>query len=712
MDKNARKNVSGALVLLTLFSIMLVFLPVQRAMAVPLISSISPSSGSVESTITVDGTIDTPNGFFTIRWNQTLNVTTGQAADVNVHASFMVPPTVGAPLGRNVTIELIDDVTGASPRVNFTLFTKFDMSVTVPTAPNQLQEGSTVPIAVNVTGGEENTVYTANITVSNPANQNTSILAPLSNTTTIGYGNVTKIYPTDFAGAHMNYTGTYVVTSNVTNIPQNFTVGLTNKLEYRRNEAVQIQAAGYQPSEPVLVDIKIDEASVAGFPQNVTASSAGVVTSSWKVPLNATRETYTVTVTNATSGGTIKTPSDVQEFEIHGVACTVQTTNRASEPVQNVLVEVQNATTPSILLSQGYTNSTGWITFNLDGGNYTFKAFFKNVEVGGLSDQNLTVDPPPLGIGLDLVNVAASVETWEGEAIPFVDVALKYNFTTRGNQTVSEILSMQTNLTGVAELHNVFTNKTYIVEAKRYDLLFSNTTLTIEPSPTSPWVSLQLNLPTYTFTVHTLDSKNAPASNVQIRVYEWASGTTTPLKSLDTNASGDISLSLPFGKYRLRAYRDSVFLDEATLNLVENQLVFTFSLSTVDIDVTVSVLDYFGQPIANVEVKIERKTNQEFVLIDSKSTGTGGSTLFASILGGDSRISVYVAGKLVAAKTQFLSAGSNHVTFNVGEYVAILGYPIETSVFVLFSFIVVLVVIFVLLNRKRLPHLLRKRPKS
>ena len=142
MNKTVLKNVRVALVLAIVFSFVFASLPTQKVMAVPTISSISPTSGVVGDMVMLNGTIDTSNGFFVVRWNQTLNITSGYAAGLNVSTSFVVPQTVGAPSGQNVTVELIDNATGViAPPVNFTLYTKLHMNVETPTAPNQLQEG-------------------------------------------------------------------------------------------------------------------------------------------------------------------------------------------------------------------------------------------------------------------------------------------------------------------------------------------------------------------------------------------------------------------------------------------------------------------------------------------------------------------------------------------------------------------------------------------
>ena len=706
MNTKAMKTLAVLLVLVSAFST-LELIPMPKVMATPTIL-LDPTSGHVGDTVTVTGTIDIADGTFTVRWDQTLNVTSGEAVGNGVAASFIVPPTNASPSGRDVTVELIDDTAGNVTSIFFTLLTDFVLHVETPSPPKQLQEGNTTSIKINVTGGLPNTIYAANITVKNPANQTHSSIVQLSNTTSTGSGNATSVYPTDF-GAHMNLTGTYYVAFNDTIATSEFFVGLTDKSEYQRNEAVLVQAAGYTPSEIVKVDIRTGESSVSGFPKNSTASSGGLVTLSWTVLQNATPGIYIIALTNTTSSGTVKTPSDTQKFNVTGVVCLVQARNLADEAVEGALVEAYNASAPTSVLTSGSTNSTGWIRFNLDRGNYTFKAFIRNAEVAA-ENQTITADTEFL-LTLKLVNFVATVKTEDGERIPLIDIALDYNYTTRDNNIAAATASARTNTTGSAALRNLFTNVTYTVEAKRYGMLFNTTTVIAESSPISSWISLDLTLPTYTMNVHAVDAKDSDAAGVDIRVYEWASGVTTPLRSMETSFSGDVFFSLPFGRYLLHAFKGGDFLTETVVDLDE-PLAFTFNLRALNVDVTVFVFDYFGQPIANAEVKIERKIGQEFVLVSSQFTGSSGSAQFASIIGGESRLSVYLAGKLAGVQTQFLGSGSSEVTFRIGEYIALLGYPIASGAFAFVIFVIIIFVIIALvLARKRVSKVFRKKPK-
>jgi len=710
MNKKALRKIAVTLVVVTLFSFV-ELLTAPSVMAITPWVSITPGYGVVGDQATVTGAINTTDGGFTVRWNQALNFT-GLAIGNDVTKSFEVPSTVGAPYpsGRNVTVELIDEALDAVvAATNFTLFTKFEMQVVTPPPPKQLQESNKTSIKVSVTGGLPNTVYIANITVKNPADQAHSKNVPLSNTTTTGSGSGTTVYPTDF-DAHTNLTGTYIVSSNVTADRGEFFVGLTDKTEYRRKEPVLIQAAGYTSSEIVKVDIRTGGSSVEGFPQNSTASSACLVKLSWTVPLNATPGTYSVTLTNTTSSGTVKAPSDTQNFNITGAVCLVQAINLADEPVEGALIEVYNASAPTSVLTQGSTNSTGWIRFNLDTCNYTFKAFFKNAESYVPSNQTITEDTK-FSMKLRLVNLIATVETVEGQRIPLIDIASNCSYTARDKSKATAVAAGRTNATGIAVLRNLFTNVTYTVEARRYGMLFNTTTVFVEPLPASGWVSLPLTLPNCLLSVHALDSKNRNATEINIRAYEWASGVGVPIASNETDLSGYAFFSLPFGRYILRAYRGEDFVSEAVVDL-DKPLVFTFNLKTLFIEVNVFVFDYFGHPIANAEVKIERQTSQGFIFVSSQPTSGSGLAQFGLVVGGDFRVSVYIAGNLVAVKKQFLGAGSEEVAFIVAEYVALIGYPIAAGAFALVVFsILVLIIVALVLARKRVSRVFRRKPK-
>ncbi len=320
----------GRISLITVFTIILLaaaFLasltPRAIATATPTII-IDPISGPVGTEIKINGTIDTLNGSYTIRWDQTLNITTGYAIEYNVTTSFIIPQTVGAPFpGREVQVELIDNNKTADNVANatFELHTAYYIRAATPSHPLQLQQGDTTSIWVNVTGGESNTLHTANVTVSDPANEAYWATTLLTNTSTTGYGEGNALYPTDFGTlAHTNFTGTYELAFNQTDgtalASSNFTVGLTNAVEYHGFQVVNVHAANYtQPNEWAWVNTTHVESGQTVYSENHSATD-GIVEASWEIPWNASLGLYTVTIANSTAPGTVKPVPDIQNFTV------------------------------------------------------------------------------------------------------------------------------------------------------------------------------------------------------------------------------------------------------------------------------------------------------------------------------------------------------------------------------------------------------------
>lgn len=100
----------------------------------------------------------------------------------------------------------------------------------------------------------------------------------------------------------------------------NFYLGLTDASEYQRTQTVNIQASGYNASEPVTVNIRTLTTSTLVFSQPVIASPSGFVITSWDIPVNATIDTYTLTLTGTS---TVKTPADSQRFLVNLAVVTI-----------------------------------------------------------------------------------------------------------------------------------------------------------------------------------------------------------------------------------------------------------------------------------------------------------------------------------------------------------------------------------------------------
>lgn len=702
MNKKPSKITKATALILLAFAVALSSLQTTEVVA-DVAVTIDPTSGKVGAIIEINATIETENGFYIVRWDTTLNVTTGYAVGSSVETSFTIPQTAGKPEGRDVLVELIDNTTKNIGTATFKLYTGYHIKAVTPPPPRQLQEGANTTMWVNVTGGEPNTIYAANITVEDPANNTYPVLTTL-NTNTTGYGEKHITYPTNFTvGAHTNYTGKYPVAFNETLATSEFSVGLTNATEYTIFQTVNIRAANYTyPEEHAWVNITYNGETI--FSENVSAINC-MIQKNWTIPVNASLGNYTVTIKSSTTPGTRKPVDDTQQLVVKKPVFTVQikAENLNSEPLSNISVEAHNKTAK---VEGESTNATGVATLLLEMANYTFKAFLKEVEVGVLPNQSIIENKmgnKTLTLTCNLTNIKILVTDETSAPTPFISLTANYSYTTKSNETKQETLSFTTNYTGTWKLRNMFTNISYFIEARRYDHIFNQTY--IEKMPVSPLFNINITLPTYTALIHVVDSQNNAAEGVKVEAYEWSKGTGQPDQSYTTNSDGNVTFSLTFGKYKLRAYKGDVFLDETTVDLIQNQSSFIFHLTTFNVDLTVTVIDYLGQPIPNAMVKVEQKTTVESV---ESTTGPDGRVTFNISLGGDSRISVYIRGQLSETKDLYLT-NSKQVTFNLNRYVVIAGYAVETSQFVTAIALAILVVTFIVaLTHKRLLKIFMK----
>ena len=246
--------------------------------------------------------------------------------------------TLGNTFAGNHGIILMDNYTKANGTAMIKVLTKYFISV----SPAYGQEGDTdFTICTNVTGGEKNTVYVANVTVVNPYNS-FSEKVDLSNTTTNGYGyNDTLTSITDFSGGHTNVTGTYYVYFNLTATGSlattSFFIGLTNATSYNRFETVNVKTSGWDPGQNVTVTIKYPNGTVA-YTDTANATS-GTANWNWSIGASAPLGTYTVTLVNATG----ELPEckmacpDEQTFEVK--AAGVLTVNIVTQPTDKMRTE-------------------------------------------------------------------------------------------------------------------------------------------------------------------------------------------------------------------------------------------------------------------------------------------------------------------------------------------------------------------------------------
>lgn len=677
-----------AMVLATTF--MASLLPEATAAPSPVeIVSIDPISGRVGETVRVIGAMDTANGSYNIFFGDK-EVKNGNATVTTVDTTFKVPLSAKG----NHSVTLVDVASG-----NQSLPTTFNVitSYYVKPEPIRIQEGHSTTIAVGINEAEANATYAFTIGVTDPQSDLYTATLNVSTNATGSASNSVSYYGNFSAGAHTDYVGIYTVAVLAVNemlATGNFSVGLTDRLDYGRTETgtkVYIRGAGYEPDAGARANITIGEEFVAGL--LTVADAQGIVTYVWQIPKDAQLGRYTVTLTNGT-GVQIKPVSDVQNFTVTEVIVYCETQNKYDKkPLVGVSVE---AYLDGAYVTGGMTNKTGRIALRVSYGNYTFKAFWKTVEVGSSKYSVLeNTILPPLVVECELAHLTVTIRDEAGFPLPFINVTLVSNKT--------RVLQFETNNTGTVRT-NTFTNVSYTIEAWRYGHLFNTT----EIANLTVTEGINIICPTLTLSVNVLDSKWIPLKNVEVAVYEWSSGIAEPVQSKTTDDLGSVVFHFTFGRYKIWVYNEghTIILNKTVIDLTKDQSPFVVHCKIFSIDLSVIVKDYFGQPIPNALVEVERENET----ISPQKTGSEGTVSFYNITGGDLQISVRIKGEVSETRTLYLDE-TKAIVFKLEKFAVVGGFllkVIQLIVYVSLGIIIAMVALVLVYRRFRL----RKGPEE
>jgi len=640
------------------------------------------TSGNVDDPITVAAVMNTANGSYRVWFNETL-VDTGTSVGYFINSNFSVP---ALPTG-NYNITLMDVTLNINTTAEFALETAYGIKALVPQAPAQLQEGSTVVLNVTVTGGLPNTEYAANVTVALPSALSTAFIQIITFTSNAqGTAQRQLNFPSaDFpgSGSMLQYTGSYSAFFNQTEslAQDTFFVGFTDLSAYHRGETVRIHAVGYQPSQAVAFAILFDQSP--RHSAQATASSQGVIDATWTVPSDAPIGQYTATLTPA---ATAKAITDRQTFEVPGYPVDFRALNLAGETVPEIQVEALDQATSRTY--SGTTGALGVSRINLEKGNHTVTAYWNQVNVGEIRvsiSGNNTYD-----IACQLTNLKIVVQNKNGVRIPFADLNLTYSYvTTKTGVRETRSVTGQTDLSGTYAFNSTLSGISYVVDASKYGVAFNAGNNTVSNLPAQPTYEVTLMVPDETLTVSTIDYKQAALPNARIELVEQASGI---FYSVTTNDAGAASVEVTFGQYRLRVFTaDNILLNETVINVL-NDTNRQIRCILYNLDVSVKVVDYFGNSISNAQVQLSRPGMATRVGI----TGGDGIAAFPNVIGGDIEVTAYPAGNensYVARNLQIDSPTA--VQLQMANFVSLGGMLVGTAALATVIVVLVAALVFI-----------------
>ncbi len=657
-------------------------------------------NGTVGEAVTLTGTLYTANGTFNVFFNNKL-VDNGTSEGYLVSSNFTIPEVVGG----DYTLTLNDAAIGQNTTFDFPILTAYNAKPIVPASPALVQEGSNVVLNVTVTGGQANTTYGADILVLAPAPLSTNFTKTISFTTSaLGTAQSSLTFPDSSfspSGSSTNYAGSYTVYFNQSQgLGQDtFTVGFTDLSQYHRQDTVKINAVGYQANQNAKLAISFNNADI--YSQDVTASSQGTITASWPVPLNAAIGTYNITITPQTSPS--KAVPDSQGFTIPGYPIFFTAKNLADEIIPSVLVEATDQQTN--LVYNGTTLNDGITVINLEKGNTTVNAYFNDASVG--STQVSITGNASYTINCQLTDLKVKVQDKNGVVIPLVSLTLTFQYAGRTGATENGTLTGQTDVKGIYTFNSTLPGISYKVAASKYNTVFNVGNDTISNVPAQPSSQSIILCPDESLALKIIDFNNNPISNARVTLIEQASGV---FYSFTTDSNGALQAQVTFGQYRVDIYTpDNVLLNETTINVLNNT---SSQIRVVQyfLYVVVKVVDYFGNPIGNVNVQLSRPGMDTRTAV----TGSDGKVTFNNIIGGNLEIVGYPSGNpnaFVAANLQVNSP--TNVTLTMAKYIVIVGSLVPVSALTAILLIIVVAVVLVLIEvYRRTGFKIRRKTES
>ncbi len=649
--------------------------------------------GVAAQNVNLQGTINTKNGEYQI-WFSSKLVVSNNSEGYYVNANFAIPELPGG----DYSIILQDVAQNVNATQSFSIIPAYYIKPLVPSPPAQLQEGSSVVLNVTLTGGQPNIQYQANITVRlpPPLNTNYSKLITLSTTTQTGTAQAQLTYPDATfqpEGSVTKYAGSYQVNFNETQLlaADQFFVGFTDLSNYHRDQPVTIRAIGYQPDESATITITYAKTGANVHSEMVTASNEGAVNATWTVPSDALIGDYNITITPQ---NTPKLIPDSQLFTVPGYPVKIRTLNLAGDPVPQVLVEALDQATNTRYNST--SGNDGIASLNLEKGNHTISAFWNGVKVG---ETNATITgESAFDLPCKLTNLEITVQDKNGNLIPFADLDITYQYvTTKESLSKTGSASGQTGLSGTFTLNSTLTGISYTINASIYGVVFNMGNNTVSSLPVQSISEVLILCPSRTLTLTVLDYNMVAIPDARIEMVELTSGL---FYGDATDNSGTVAVEVTFGKYRLRVYTDNILLNE-TISEVFSDTQFEIRCSLYNIQVWVTVVDYFAQPIPNVNVLL----NGPGIGTQSATTQTDGTTTFSNVIGGNMQIIAYPTGMADSYEAVNLQIEEpTAIQIKMAKYVLIGPFLIESSMLATFIIISVAIILFLsieIYRRKR-----------
>jgi hypothetical protein len=220
-----------------------------------------------------------------------------------------------------------------------------------------------------------------------------------------------------------------------------------------------------------------------------------------------------------------------------------------------------------------------------------------------------------------------------------------------------------------------------------YGQVFNSGNETVSSLPAQADSQVVIICPTEQLTIKVVGYTNAPISGASLELVELTNGL---FYTSTTDSSGSAIAPVTFGMYKLQIYQNNILLNKTTVEAFSDSQ-YQIRCTLYGIQVTVSVVDYFGQPISNANVTVNGPSSERISAITQRD----GTTTFNNVIGGNLQILAFAPGAESNYQAVALTVDRpTSVQIKMDGYIVFGPFLIPTSA--VLTLIVVLVAIILL----------------
>ncbi|HZW82155.1 MAG TPA: carboxypeptidase-like regulatory domain-containing protein [Candidatus Deferrimicrobium sp.] len=651
------------------------------------ILQLTPKTGTgiVGSQVNLQGTIYQSNGTYQVIFGKVV-VDSGVAQGYYVNSNFTVPEL---PSGTYSLI-LRDESVNVNTSQSFSISTAY---LITPSSAS-LQEGDSVSLTVSVTGGQTGTSYSAAVSVvlPSPLGSNYVRTVSLGIPNDKGTASAAVTFPDSSfspSGSLTDYAGTYTAYFNQSeSLAQgNFAVNFIDKTTYHRGDTISVRATGYQPNTAATLTITSVSSGSTLDTASVTSSADGIISATRVVSSNFDVGDYIVRIS---AQSTAKAVQDAENFTVVGYAIKIETTNLAGQIVPSVSLQAKDSTTGTV--TNALSDSNGIANFKLEKGTSVITAVWNGVSVG---ETSITVSGDgTFTVSCELINLKITVKNTAGIIMPYVDLKITYQYQSSSGTKTGDSIG-QTDVSGSYTLISTLPTASYTIDASVYGKIFNAGNNTVTNLPTQATAQVFIIAPVETLTLNVVGFNQEAISGARIELVELSNGL---FYSATTDSNGIASTKATFGMYRARIYQENVLINETNVEVFDNSQQ-QIHCTLFGIQLTVTVVDFFGTPISNVNVTLNGPT-----IISAQTQGNGKAT-FNDIIGGNMQIIAQAKGIQDAYQAVTLTVNQPaELQIKIDKYIAVGSMLIQASllitILIILAGLISLILVEVYLRRR------------